>query len=1000
VKDASTPHAGEGAGSSIEYQRLRAAIHSRLFGSEAAAPTKIDRFTVLERLGAGAMGVVFAAYDPQLDRQVALKLLRSDAAGVRGEDRLLREAQALGRLNHPNVVAVHEVGTHDGHVFVAMEFVHGATARAWLLERARTVREILDVYAQAGRGLAAAHAAALVHRDFKPDNVLVGEEGRVRVADFGLARPLADRSGEPAEPSPRSGSVLDTPLTQTGAVVGTPAYMAPELFVGAVADAKSDQFAFAVSLWEALFGARPFAGAQPDELVRAALRGELDEPADASRVPRRVRRALARALAGPPGQRWPSMDALLVELGVERPWRLRLAAAGLVAAMAGGAAAWWTASREPACTDGPDRLAEIWDEPVRRSLADGFAATGVAGASERWSRASANLDAFASDWLAVLDTACATGSRRDLQLVSRCLDDRRIELREVVASLAEPDDARVAYAIHATASLPSPRECEDVQRLLLVPPPDTSEANAEARDAVQVQIAHAEALTVSGRAPEAMVVGEAALAAARALPSRQLEARAHWVLARVYDSTDPTRVDAELESAAAGAVAAGDERLAARATAWRLWYTTATHAASAPGRRQFLWPIARALAERTGDPLARAIVLELDGEAPDVATAAASLQACIAMDPEGTRGALSQVATRCRRAYGRLLAGTGEVDLGLSEMREHLRQREAYWGAGHWITAGARIEVAQLEIEVGHTEAARETLRQALSVHAPLVSADEAAQGDYVNDFAVLLAPLEACRLGPAAAEEVLQAAADALQAARTVPAKLSITRADWALTHGDVDGAALLLDRAEASCTRACRPDDAPNIALRRAHIAALRGRLDEAVAIQRSMSQSLPATDERYPEAACNNHAMVHASSARSLRAAGEPAAALVAAGMSHVLTGCIADPSSRAELSAALGVLLVDLQHFAAARDVLAPVHATMMRECPSAPWLGWLFVPHPGFALARALWETGDRSAGLELAARVRADLAALGPGRDAERRDVDRWLASHRLDRSQ
>src|SRR5690349_17448959 len=193
----------------------------------------VGRFVVLQRLGEGGMGVVYTAYDPELDRKVAIKLLKS---AEEGHARLLREAQAMARLQHPNVIAVHDVGTLPGNrVFVAMELVAGATLRGWLKAAPRAWREVIAIMRQAGVGLAAAHDAGLVHRDFKPDNVLVGDDGRVRVMDFGLARLGA------ADPELSSGShdtgPLSTPLTMAGTVVGTPAYMAPELFKGTSAEA-------------------------------------------------------------------------------------------------------------------------------------------------------------------------------------------------------------------------------------------------------------------------------------------------------------------------------------------------------------------------------------------------------------------------------------------------------------------------------------------------------------------------------------------------------------------------------------------------------------------------------------------------------------------------------------------------------------------------------------------------------------------------------------------
>ena len=255
--------------------------------------SSIGRFVVLGLIGRGAMGEVYAAYDPNLDRKIAIKLVGSDAGtdGQAGHSRLMREAQATARISHPNVVVVYEAAPLGNRVFIAMEFVEGNTLRYWLKARKRTWLEILDVFIGAGRGLAAAHDKDLVHRDFKPDNVMVSSNGQVRVMDFGLARwgsaSRLDRDppaiggaaarGEGAvvviDPnatqkigdsvgttSPGTPAAMDEKLTRTGTLMGTPAYMSPEQFRGGFADARSDQFSFCVALYEALFNQRPFGG--------------------------------------------------------------------------------------------------------------------------------------------------------------------------------------------------------------------------------------------------------------------------------------------------------------------------------------------------------------------------------------------------------------------------------------------------------------------------------------------------------------------------------------------------------------------------------------------------------------------------------------------------------------------------------------------------------------------------------------------------------------------
>ncbi|MCA9636086.1 MAG: serine/threonine protein kinase, partial [Myxococcales bacterium] len=294
------------------------------------APARIGRFVVLRPLGAGGMGQVFLAYDEALDRKVALKLLRA-ADWDEGRARLRREAQAMARVAHPNVVPIFEVGEHAGQVFLAMEYVVGVTLKEWAEAAPRGWREIVGVYLQAARGLQAAHAVDVVHRDFKPENALVSSDVdgvRVRVLDFGLAA-LPAPSDMNTE-SDAEGS-LDAPAafaTVAGTVMGTPAYMAPEQHLAAPTDARTDVFAFTVALYEALYDERPFGGETFDELQRAVTTGRVQPAPAGAQVPPWLRRVLLRGLAVDPDARWPSMAALLAALSrdPERSRRRWLAA--------------------------------------------------------------------------------------------------------------------------------------------------------------------------------------------------------------------------------------------------------------------------------------------------------------------------------------------------------------------------------------------------------------------------------------------------------------------------------------------------------------------------------------------------------------------------------------------------------------------------------------------------------------------------------------------------
>lgn len=306
------------------------------------APTRIGRYVVIKRIGAGGMGVVYAAYDDKLDRKVAVKLLRAGYGPVTqtARQRLLREAQAIARLSHRSVIQVYEVGTHEDEVFVAMEYVEGSTLKQW--QPSRDWREILARYLDAGRGLCAAHAAGIVHRDFKADNVLVrASDLVVRVVDFGLAR--TDGQTELGEdPNPRSGD-HEPSLTHTGVIMGTPAYMAPEQHLAQPTEPRTDQYAFCSSLFEALYGYRAFAGERIDELRCNVLDGKVEPAPRYTAVPASIHKALTRGLSVDPEARFPTMDALLAELAVPTSGTRRRRVAwglGLLSLTLAGSALW------------------------------------------------------------------------------------------------------------------------------------------------------------------------------------------------------------------------------------------------------------------------------------------------------------------------------------------------------------------------------------------------------------------------------------------------------------------------------------------------------------------------------------------------------------------------------------------------------------------------------------------------------------------------------------
>ncbi|MBK9752253.1 MAG: protein kinase [Nannocystis sp.] len=407
---------GEEAGISGQEATLfgAAGVVRRSDAGRRELPARIGRYLVIEAIGEGGMGVIFAAYDPQLDRKVAIKLVRpayTETSGGEAQARLLREAQALAKLRHPNIVTVYEVGAFGDEVYVAMEFVDGVTLRVWQFEVARSWREVVRVYIAAGRGLAAAHRAGLVHRDFKPDNVLVTREGEARVLDFGLA--FRDVS------SPvklLDGSGLGDSLTLTGALVGTPAYMAPEQFRGEQVDLRTDVFAFCVALYEALYGLRPFAGTTVPEICVALFEGQITPPPPFVKIPAWLRRVVLRGLRLEPKERPQDMDAVIVALGRDPARYLVAASVMLVVAgvIAGLVLALRSAEGRQNLRDQGARARADFDARRAEALASELASTQQRGARERfnaWVVAAARgrLEGSPSSALAALKHMFADG---------------------------------------------------------------------------------------------------------------------------------------------------------------------------------------------------------------------------------------------------------------------------------------------------------------------------------------------------------------------------------------------------------------------------------------------------------------------------------------------------------------------------------------------------------------------------------------------------------------
>jgi len=551
VSNLPTPEPGPTSidGSDHELAVVRQQISQSLFPRSETMALRIGRFVVERRLGAGAMGVVYAARDPALDRRVAIKLVRPEVAGDhKAQLRLEREARALAKLSHPNIVAIHEVGEHHGQVFLAMEHVQGQSLRAWQERARRSTAELLAMYVQAGRGLAAAHAAGLVHRDFKPDNVLVDDEGRARVVDFGLVS--GDEEGRRAELARwqsidgRSEGLL---VTHTHALVGTPAYMSPEQFGGEAIDVHSDQFAFCVALWESMYGERPFDGQSLLDLSTRVCIGRLRPPTKTRGVPGWVRSACERGLSVDPQQRWPSMDALLDALATGRTRaraRSGLAVAGALVALGAGVEGYRRydrAQRIAACEASGDEITIAWNDERRQALHDALIATGASYAATTADKVMPWLERQAENWREARVAACMdadVSGRWSTETLDRslwCLDERRSQLESLVDELTYTDVDVVQRAVKAAAGLPSVAWCRDERMLdVLAPPP---EDNLEAVRAVRADVVRAENLLRAGRYDSGLTLAREALAHAEALEWSPLVATAGWTMARLLEST-------------------------------------------------------------------------------------------------------------------------------------------------------------------------------------------------------------------------------------------------------------------------------------------------------------------------------------------------------------------------------------------------------------------------------------------------------------------------------
>ncbi len=593
----------------------------RRTGQRTTAGGMLGRYVVLSELGRGGMSVVYVAYDPELDRRVALKVVRGEQLSEAHRARLHREAQALARLSHPSVVTVFDVGDLDDDTFVAMELVDGMSLRAWIEQR-RSWREVVRVVVAAGRGLAAAHAAGIVHRDIKPDNIVLATSGAVKLVDFGLARDLGDRSVDSAEDAPAdpeavssggdpnvtgaSGSSLSTTstshtarpleaITHFGHVVGTPAYMPPEQRGRSRdADERSDQFSLCATLYEALYAQKPFAVSRgeifdPQARLTVSEKPGVDTrslaapPPSSTDVPAWLQKVVSRGLAIDPAARYASVDALLVELDRDPARAVKRGLIAGAALVAVAAAATLVTSQlmpahtelaAPACDDGNARVAAIWNPPRRAALEATAVTRGapwVAGAIHAFAT---RVDDYSDAWKEMYRDTCratrvlAIQSAEAMDLRMACLDRRLAGLGALVTVMSGADLGALRKAGEVADGLPPLADCADVKALRQVVRRPADPGVSARLDTVDGELARLGALYAIGDVTGTVALADRVIAEARDLGyAPSLAQGLYWRGRAIADRAGGAEAEAMFAQTFAAALGAGEDAMAADAAA-------------------------------------------------------------------------------------------------------------------------------------------------------------------------------------------------------------------------------------------------------------------------------------------------------------------------------------------------------------------------------------------------------------------------------------------------
>ncbi len=951
----------------------------------------LGRYVVIDELGAGGMGVVYRAFDPELGRKVAVKLLHiGDPAEARA--RLAREGRALAALSHPNVVAVYDIGTAGDDIFLAMELVAGTTLRAWLAERPRDQRSILDVFRQAGRGLAAAHATGLVHRDFKPENVLVRSDGRAQVGDFGLAREV----DAPRDPTAPTDEHADARITRTGAVLGTLAYMAPEQARGEPVDARTDQFSFAVALCEALTGERPFPAATPTELRARFGRG--GDPAGIAKLAGWLRVAVWRGLAFDPAARHPSMEAFVDALGRDpRRRRRRVAAA---AALALGASAITaviaTRAHAPSCT--APRLDGLWDPAHRSAVEAAFRATGKPFAGDAWIAAARALDGYTSAWVAAEVSACedtrvaGTQSEALLDLRIACLDERRAAVAALVDVFAKADPPVVENAVRAVQQLPQLAACADRAALVqTVRPPDPAATARVA--AVRAQLAQATALRTAGKPEPAAAIATTAAGAALAIGYAPLTAEA--LLARGTLELDRDHAElAEHTLAQAGdqAEAGRDDvtkaeaftqlvRVAQLNAKYGEAHDRATHAAAVLAR---LGPGHDAIAARLANYDGGAYM-----GAGDYAHALELQQRALAIRDKLYAGDGPEVAT-VLNSIGNVQDNLGHFAEARAAQERALEIRKRVLGPHHPDVAGSDNNLGALLLSLGKWDDALARFREAKAIYDDALGPGNARSAQVLGNIANLYRDAGKWDDAIATAGEALPLEEKTFGPEHPYVATLHYVIGDCYLAKRDYPKAEAELERA-LELRRNKFGDEHPEVLVNQrelARVALERGDLRRA----RDQLAALLAIQERVQGADNPELAGTTGLLGAAYDGLGDHKSALAQFQRSLAI--------DEKNLGTEHGDLIIDLNGIGSEQLALGDAKAALATLERADDLAHRLEDVEPGamgdadFGLARALWAAGgDRKRASKLAAAARAVFAANGQAKANELRDLDRWLAS-------